>query len=130
MARKKVMKWRSGCRVAWKPSGAWVGCGAFSKEVYLSCLLLKSVHTALVRSLRNRPHVDCETIGKRPGVQFKLNKQVGVPVTRTTKALLQRIDTSGGAVRLMIIREGGRGKSGRLCAHCKGGDCTVQLFSC
>ena len=62
MARKKVMKWRSGCRVAWKPSGAWVGCGAFSKEVYLSCLLLKSVHTALVRSLRNRPHVDCETI--------------------------------------------------------------------
>ena len=28
-------------------------------------------------------------------------------------------------VLLMIIREGGRGKSGRLCAHCRDGDCTV-----
>ena len=101
-----------------------------SARKYIYHVYCSKVYTELVHSLRNRPHVDCETIGKRPGVQFKLNKQDGVPVTRTTKALLQRIDTSGGAVRLMIIREGGRGKSGRLCAHCKGGDCTVQLFSC
>ena len=44
--------------------------------------------------------------------------------------LLWRIDTTGGAaVRLMIIREGGRGKSGRLCAHCQAGDCTLCIGS-
>ena len=32
-------------------------------------------------------------------------------------------------MRLMIIREGGRGKSGRLCAHCQARDCTLYIGS-
>ena len=131
--RARNERWLSG---AWKTSEAWVGCGALGKGIFTRNLYRPTFDFQQKQSNEMAPDIFMifyeviDPCTDSPWLSRCRFLRTHTQINFSFANLLWRIDTTGGAaVRLMIIREGGRGKSGRLCAHCQAGDCTLCIGS-